>query len=270
VEARNAEGRDPAISAEPPTLDELLTDHRQAGHARLGADDAARFRSAARLLPPAPATVLDVGCGVGVLTDWLAGRGYAVTGVDTDAVLMERMAAPHRVASIDALPFEDRSFDAVVASEVLEHLPVQVFERSRGEMARVARTAIVVTVPNAESLESASTRCPACTATYAIHGHVRRFDEDVMRDLLPGWRLAQLDEVGPWKARHRSLEWVIRRRLLGRWPAQPGAVCPQCQYRQPGDPSRGEGGGGALSRAVRLLASAPWQQRWWLSARYER
>lgn len=257
--------------AEPAALDELLTDHRQAGHARLGADDAARFRSAARLLPPAPATVLDVGCGVGVLSDWLAGRGYAVTGVDTDAALMERMEAPHQVASIDALPFEDLSFDAVVASEVLEHLPVDVFERSRGEMARVAQSAIVVTVPNAESLESASTRCPACGCTYSIHGHVRRFNAGALRDLLPGWRLAELDQVGPWKARHRSVEWVIRRRLLGRWPAQPGATCPQCQYRQHGGPSAGgEGSGGALSRAVRVIASAPWRERWWLSARYER
>lgn len=256
--------------ADPAALEELLTDHRQAGHARLNADDAARFRSAARLLPPVPATVLDVGCGVGVLSDWLAGRGYAVTGVDTDEALMERMETPHRVASIDALPFEDRSFDAVVASEVLEHLPVEVFERSRGEMARVARTAIVVTVPNAESLESASTRCPACGCTYSIHGHVRRFDEGTLRELLPGWRLGELEQVGPWKARHRSVEWVVRRRILGRWPAQPGAICPQCQYRQPGAASRAAGGGNALSRAARLAASAPWRERWWLSARYER
>jgi len=256
--------------ADPAALEELLTDHRQAGHARLNADDAARFRSAARLLPPVPATVLDVGCGVGVLSDWLAGRGYAVTGVDTDEALMARMETPHRVASIDALPFEDRSFDAVVASEVLEHLPVEVFERSRGEMARVARTAIVVTVPNAESLESASTRCPACGCTYSIHGHVRRFDEGTLRELLPGWRLGELEQVGPWKARHRSVEWVVRRRILGRWPAQPGAICPQCQYRQPGAASRAAGGGNALSRAARLAASAPWRERWWLSARYER
>lgn len=251
-------------------LDELLTDHRQAGHARLDADDAARFRSAARLLPGAPATVLDVGCGVGVLSDWLAGLGYAVTGVDTDEALMARMVAPHRVASIDALPFEDESFDAVVASEVLEHLPVDVFERSRDEMARVARTAIIVTVPNAESLESASTRCPACGCTYSVHGHVRRFDASALGDLLPGWRLAELEQVGPWKARHRSLEWVIRRRLLGRWPSQPGAICPQCQYRQPGGSSAGRGRSRILSRAVRLVASAPWRERWWVSARYER
>lgn len=251
-------------------LDELLADRRQAGHHALGDDDLPRLRSAARLLPPAPATVLDVGCGVGVLSDWLLSLDYDVTGVDVDGSLMERMVARHEVGSIDALPFDERSFDAAVASEVLEHLPVDVFERARGELARVARDVIVITVPNAESLEAASTRCPACNATYSMHGHVRRFDERVLHDLLPGWRVSRLEQVGPWKARHRSLEWVVRRRLLGRWPPEPGAVCPQCRFRQPPRSVQAAASGGLASRAGRALASAPWRQRWWLSARYER
>lgn len=257
--------------ADPAALDELLTDHRQAGHLGLNDEDLPRFRSAARLLPPAPATVLDVGCGVGVLSDWLLRFGYDVTGVDVDEALMSRMAAAHQVASIDALPFADGSFDAAVASEVLEHLPVDVFERARGELARVARTVVVVTVPNEESLESASTRCRSCGCVYSIHGHVRQFDRTLLADLLPGWRLTAIEQVGPWKVRHRSVEWFIRRRLLGRWPRQPGATCPQCGDRQPGTVSRSEStGGGRVSRAVRAVASAPWRERWWLSARYER
>lgn len=228
------------------------------------------MRSAARLLPAPPASVLDVGCGVGVLSDWLLTLRYDVTGVDVDGALMARMAARHEIASIDALPFPDRSFDAAVASEVLEHLPFDRFERARGELARVARDVVVVTVPNDESLESGSTRCPACQCTYSIHGHVRRFDEAVLRGLLPGWRLARLEQVGPWKARHRSVEWLVRRRLLGRWPRQPGAVCPQCGYRQPGHAGAAPSAAGAVSRAARAIASAPWRQRWWLSARYER
>lgn len=249
-------------------LEQLLADHRTAGHGRLNQGDLARFQSAGQLLPDPPASVLDVGCGVGVLTDWLATRGYEATGVDTDAELMSRMTAPHQVASIAALPFDADSFDAVVASEVLEHLPVTVYDAARHELARVARRAIVITVPNDESLESASTRCPQCRCTFSIHGHVRRFDRADMDDLLTGWRLVELQQVGPWKMRHRSIEWIVRRRLLGRWPRQPGAVCPQCQYQQPGAVAGG-GGGGTLGRAVRMLASAPWRERWWLSARYE-
>lgn len=248
------------------SLEELLQSHRGAGHERLGPHDLDRFQAIAKLLPDPPATVLDAGCGIGVLTDWLAGLGYDATGVDIDEALMANIVAPHLVGSLDALPVGDRQFDVAIASEVLEHLPVTVYDGARTELARVARDMIVVTVPNAESLESASTRCPRCWCIYSIHGHVRRFDPADMADLLPGWRLDSLSQVGLWKARHRSVEWYLRRRLIGRWPAQPGVVCPQCGYQQPG--GIGSGGGSRLGRLARLAAGAPWRQRWHLVARF--
>jgi hypothetical protein len=181
---------------------------------------------------------------------------------------MEQMASPHVTASIDALPFEDRSFDAVVASEVLEHLPVDVYEGARREIARVAGACVIVTVPNRESLESATTRCPQCGCVYSLYGHVRRFDDAILARLLPGWRLAQLEQSGPYKARHRSLEWFVRRRLLGRWPVAAGLQCPQCRYHQPGvPPLEGQAHAGGI---LKRLASVPWRNRWWLLARYER
>jgi SAM-dependent methyltransferase len=248
------------------SLEDLLESHRAAGHERLGPDDLERFRLIATLLPTPPATVLDAGCGVGVLTDWLCELGYEATGADIDDALMANVAAPHVVASLDALPFEDRHFDTAITSEVLEHLPITVFDGACAELARVARSVIVVTVPNRESLESASTRCRRCSCVYSIYGHVRRFDPPRMATLLPGWRLDSLSETGPWKARHSSIEWYIRRRALGRWPAHPGIVCPQCGYRQPG--AAGAGRSSRLGRLARLAAGVPWRQRWHLVARY--
>jgi len=249
-------------------LPEMLATRRSPRGQLYGPTLADRFKATAAVLPALPASVLDAGCGAGILTDYLAELGYQAIGADIASATMEQMASPHVTASIDTLPFGDRSFDAVVASEVLEHLPVDVYEGALNEIGRVARACVVVTVPNRESLESASTRCPKCGCVYSLYGHVRRFDESTLALLLPGWRLARLDQAGPYKARHRSLEWIVRRRLLGRWPKAAGLQCPQCRFRQPGVPPLETQ---ALTDGpLKRLAGAPWRDRWWLVAKYER
>jgi 2-polyprenyl-3-methyl-5-hydroxy-6-metoxy-1,4-benzoquinol methylase len=103
----------------------------------------------------APSSVLDVGCGEGVLTaEWaerLAGRGHVV-GVDLeDPALREewsRRARPNlEFRAVDAtdLPFGKDEFDVVCAIEVLEHVPDP--ERTLAEMVRVARSRVLVSVP---------------------------------------------------------------------------------------------------------------------------
>jgi 2-polyprenyl-6-hydroxyphenyl methylase / 3-demethylubiquinone-9 3-methyltransferase len=80
----------------------------------------------AGLVPPAKpgARLLDVGCGGGLLAPHLT--GYHHVGVDLTASALE-VAERHgvdetHVADAADLPFEDASFDVVVAGEVLEHV----------------------------------------------------------------------------------------------------------------------------------------------------
>jgi 2-polyprenyl-3-methyl-5-hydroxy-6-metoxy-1,4-benzoquinol methylase len=82
----------------------------------------------ASLVPPR-AAMLDLGCGAGVpVTRWLAGRGFAVTGVDVSARQLElaRSNVPTATfikADMIDLSFSPETFDAVVAFHSIIHVP---------------------------------------------------------------------------------------------------------------------------------------------------
>jgi 2-polyprenyl-3-methyl-5-hydroxy-6-metoxy-1,4-benzoquinol methylase len=102
----------------------------------------------------APRTVLDVGCGEGVLTaEWAARLGDGrIVGIDLDDPKLraewERRTRPNlefRVEEATSLSFADDEFDMACAIEVLEHVPEP--EATLAEMARVASKHLLVSVP---------------------------------------------------------------------------------------------------------------------------
>ncbi|HWQ23040.1 MAG TPA: class I SAM-dependent methyltransferase [Gaiellaceae bacterium] len=104
----------------------------------------ARLQAVLDLLGEGQGDVLDAGMGSGRLCAELDRRGWTVTGIDASARMVElaRSRLPHlaarlRQARLESLPFADRSFDAVVATGVLEY--VDDLGRGLGELARVLR-----------------------------------------------------------------------------------------------------------------------------------
>jgi 2-polyprenyl-3-methyl-5-hydroxy-6-metoxy-1,4-benzoquinol methylase len=102
----------------------------------------------------APRTVLDVGCGEGVLTaEWAERLGDGrIVGIDLDdpklRVEWERRTRPNlefRVEEATSLSFADDEFDMACAIEVLEHVPEP--DATLAEMARVASRHLLVSVP---------------------------------------------------------------------------------------------------------------------------
>ncbi len=103
-----------------------------------------------------PRSVLDVGCGEGVLTERWAQRLQAgrVVGIDLeDAELAAQWRArlsggnlEFRAMVAERLQFGDDEFDLVAATEVLEHVTSP--ELVLSEMARVARRNLIVSVPH--------------------------------------------------------------------------------------------------------------------------
>ena len=101
-----------------------------------------------------PRSLLDVGCGEGVLTEqWAESLGSArVVGIDLDDDKLraewETRRRPNlefRAEEATRLPFADGEFDVATAIEVLEHVPDP--EATVAEMARVAERWVLVSVP---------------------------------------------------------------------------------------------------------------------------
>ncbi|MES1246098.1 MAG: class I SAM-dependent methyltransferase [Actinomycetota bacterium] len=105
-------------------------------------------------LQASPSSVLDVGCGEGVLThQWALALGdKRIVGIDLDdpKLLAEQATrqAPnleYRVMKAENMPFADDEFGLASAIEVLEHVPDPA--HTVAEMARVAKDNLLVSVP---------------------------------------------------------------------------------------------------------------------------
>jgi 2-polyprenyl-3-methyl-5-hydroxy-6-metoxy-1,4-benzoquinol methylase len=100
----------------------------------------------------APHTILDAGCGEGINLLTLSNEGsWKLQGIDLDeaslAIARDALGdgIPLLRGDLEQLPFDDRSFDLVIGTEVLEH--VQCPERALAELARVSRRHLVLSVP---------------------------------------------------------------------------------------------------------------------------
>lgn len=97
-------------------------------------------------------SVLDVGCGTGALCAVLKDEGLEVTGVDP-AYKMLKVARKKtndqsitfvQADSSKGLPFEDDSFDLVIASYVAHGLQIEERKSLYQEMSRIAKEKVVI------------------------------------------------------------------------------------------------------------------------------
>jgi ubiquinone/menaquinone biosynthesis C-methylase UbiE len=116
-------------------------------HGRLTRTEADAWKAVlARLLPPAPSKVLEVGAGTGVMSLLLAELGYSLTATDISSGMLDEarrkasdrhLAISFEIVDAEVLPFGEKSFDAVFGRHILWTLPHP--DRALGEWRRVLK-----------------------------------------------------------------------------------------------------------------------------------
>ena len=108
-----------------------------------------------KLIPP-PAEILEIGCGTGNVSSFLAKKGYRVTGCEYYQEAVSMAWPGFQIVQGDAhnLPFENKRFDIVGLFDVIEHFQDDEAVLREAERVLKDRGIMVVTVPAREELWS--------------------------------------------------------------------------------------------------------------------
>ncbi len=182
------------------------------------------------MIPEGVRTVLDVGCGTGVLTNGLA-KHFEVIGCDWSLTALSYVRTPKVCASATMLPFGSGSVDLLLSSEVLEHLTEDDLQASVAEMLRLRPRFLLITIPNRENIHVNDIRCPVCGTIFNASHHMRSFTLDSLAALFPGYRVRMSAEGGPPMRTYAP--WLLRikqgpGKMWYRLPPGRTTMCPSC------------------------------------------
>ncbi len=127
------------------------------------------------IIPDEVRSIIDVGCGNGVITNELASH-YDVIGIDRSSEALANVKTQKIEASCDHIPLPDASADLVFSSELLEHLDDEVYANTVSEIKRLTKKYILITVPNQENPDKISIQCPKCNYLFNRPYHFRSFN----------------------------------------------------------------------------------------------
>lgn len=142
--------------------------------------------------------VLDLGCAKGGYTQYLNDRNHKAYGLDLLAYdeWIQKEKQLYAVGSAAHLPYADKSFDTVMAFELLEHLPDPAC--TLREIHRVCRENLIVTVPNCETARDL-VRAGLTYVHWADRTHCNFFTQESLTNALEraGFQVEVMAQINP-------------------------------------------------------------------------
>ena len=139
-------------------------------------------------VPARADVILDLGCGSAWVAETLCPKGKEVWSLDVSTVnpvsAVKKFPYPQHfgiVADVMSLPFKEKVFDVIIASEVVEHLesPSGFFSAAM----RVLKPGglLIITTPYKEYIQHSL--CIHCNQPTPHHAHLHSFDEASIRNI---------------------------------------------------------------------------------------
>lgn len=260
-------------------------EHFWAGEMVQDAANKKRIELTCDLIPSGIKTLADVGCGNGVFLHYILQKRPEIEaiGVDRSQTALKFVKAKKIEASIENLPLENKSIDCVTCLEVIEHLPIDIYEKGLDELARITGKTLIISVPYNEILEDSYNKCPNCKSIFNRVFHLRNFTKQKMETLMSDRGFKCKETVTTGTARHfwghkRYRQLFYPEQLL-KWNS---AICPICGFKEKGKTISQQNSHSSIQaiiskrKLISYFSAIPkmvWPKiakDYWIIARYER
>ena len=164
--------------------------------------------------------VADVGAGSGYMTIELAKKGFEVLASDLSLPSMIRLSRLAKAENVDhkitficckseALPIADKTVDFVVSNAVLEHIPNEISSIKEFDRISKSSTKMLLAVPISYKFLH-----PLLVPINWIHdkriGHLRRYDEDIIKEKFLKWDVSKVYYTGHVKKVIKTIMNILK------------------------------------------------------------
>lgn len=153
-----------------------------------------RAKKTLSLIPNDSNIVLDIGCGIGSLTNHI--DKPLVLGMDFVKTPLKHVRKSPLQGSIAALPIKHDKIDLTVITEVLEHLDDNIYNDAIKEINILKPKYLIISVPYNQCLEYGLCKCEKCGAIFHVAHHVRSFDTNTIVKTFDNYDLIKVLYLG--------------------------------------------------------------------------
>lgn len=197
-----------------------------------------KIKKVLEVIPEDVKTILDVGCGNGIITNILT-LHYDVIAVDRSATALSFVNSESIQTNANDIPIESEAVDMVFSSELFEHLEDDILNESIAEFKRISKKYIFITVPNGENPDKLSIKCPKCNYVYNRPNHLRSFNKASFVSLFPEYTIEKTFTFGKRVRYYNPTILKLKRKLTPHnswipyyWISKKDrkTFCPNCEY----------------------------------------